>query len=139
MELSLVIFGLVWFCFTLPGSLSKSQSRLASLLKPHVPGPKTNCKLVPVATMACHKANENNSNINSVINFIWMKQESNFYLSNQIRRHTETENLARGLLLIPLCTSFIRPLLLSVFLAFPVCFICQGSIGAYAWHRCLAS
>lgn len=37
---------------TLPGSLSKSQSRLASLLKPHVPGPKTNWKLVPVATIA---------------------------------------------------------------------------------------
>jgi hypothetical protein len=32
--------------------LSKSQSRLASLLKPHVPGPKTNWKLVPVATIA---------------------------------------------------------------------------------------
>ncbi len=38
---------------TLPGSLSKSQSRLASLLKPHVPGPNTSWKLVPVATMAC--------------------------------------------------------------------------------------
>ena len=75
-----------------------------------------------------------------MINFIWMKLESNFCLSNQIRRHIETENLARlfwnarGLLLIPLCTSFIHRFLLSAFLAFPIRVIGQGSTGAYGCH-----